>query len=342
MRTLTKLRLQNVLLHRSLALLFCLFIAAPVLAQQGYKKPPKEVLDILDAPVTPNAIISPSRDAALLATGLRYPPIADLAEPMLRLAGLRINPRTNGPHRFQYSVAMTLKRIPEGTETKVALPASAKISSIDWSPDGKHFAFLNTTAAGIELWVGDTADARIRKLKNVAVNAVYGDPLQWMGDNHTLVVQLVPMKRTVAPAEPSVPREPNWQESSGRPGPVRTFEDLLRTPHDEDLFEYYATSQLAFVDSANGKVTSIGSPAIFQSIDVSPDDKHLLVARVHRPFSYLYPAFAFPRDVEVWDVHGKLLHKLASLPLADQVPIDGVPTGLRNYRWHPREPGKLV
>ena len=320
---------------------FVLLVAASAFAQ-GYKKPPKEVLDILDAPVTPLANISPSRDVMLLATGLRYPPIADLAEPMLRLGGLRINPRTNGPHRYQYSVALTLKRIADGTETKLALPPGAKVNSIDWSPNGKHFSFLNTTPAGIELWVGNAADGKIRKAKGVTVNSLYGQPVQWLGDNNSLLVQLVPLKRGAVPVEASVPREPNWQESSGKAGPVRTFEDLLKTPHDETLFEYYATSQLALVDSSSGKITTVGQPAIFQTVDVAPDDKHVLVARVHKPFSYLYPVFAFPKDVEVWDMQGKLVHKLASLPMADQVPIDGVLTGPRSYRWHPVEPATLV
>lgn len=324
----------------SLALLLLLSNFAA--AQQGYKKPPKEVLDILSAPVTPTASISPARDTMLLATGLRYPPIADLAQPMLRLAGLRINPRTNGPHRFQYSVALSLKRISDGSEVKIALPPGAKINSVQWSGDGKHFAFLNTTATGIELWVGDTASGKIRQLKGVAINGAYGDPLQWMPDNHTLLVQLIPSKRPAAPTESSVPREPNSQESFGRVGPVRTFEDLLKTPFDEELFEYYATSQLALVDSSNGKTTDVGQPAIFQSEAPAPDGQHILVARVHRPFSYLYPEFAFPKDVEVWDTKGKVAYKLASLPLADQVPIDGVVTGPRNYRWRPTAPATLV
>src|SRR5262249_38545243 len=46
--------------------------------------------------------------------------------------------------------------------------------------------------------------------------------------------------------------------------------------------------------------------------------------------------------VEVWDTKGKVVYKLASLALADQIPIDGVPTGPRNYRWRPAEPATLV
>lgn len=329
--------------NRSLLVSFVLVLAAvTAVAQQGYKKPPKEVLDILNAPVTPGASVSPARDNMLLTTGLRYPPLADLAQPMLRLAGRRINPASNSPHRLQYSVGLTLKRIADGSEVQIQLPPGAKISGIEWSDDGKHFAFLNTTPSRAELWVGETAGGRIHNVKGVQVNSVLGNPLTWMPDNRTLLVQLVPPARGAAPATPTVPPEPNTQESSGRPGPVRTYEDLLKSPHDENLFEYYATSQLALVDSSSGKTTPVGQPAIFQSIDPAPDGHHMLVTRAHRPFSYLYPDFAFPKDLEVWDMKGKVVYKLASLPLADQVPIDGVITGPRSPRWRPNEPATLV
>lgn len=328
-------------LSASLLLIAFLFVTTG-LGQTGYKKPPKEVLDILNAPVTPAASISPTRDHMLLLTGLRYPPLADLAQPMLRLAGERINPASNSPHRLQYSVAMSLKKIADRSETKIELPPGAKISSVQWSPDGRMFAFLNTTPSRVEIWVGETATGKVHSLKGITVNSVYGDPLDWMPDAKTLIVQTIPTARPAVPAAPLVPREPNTQESSGRPGPVRTYEDLLKTPHDEDLFEYYATSQLALVDAMSGKTSLVGKPGIFQSAEPSPDGQQLLVGTVHRPFSYLFPASAFPRNVEVWDTKGKLVYKLASLPLADQVPIDGVPTGPRAYGWRPTEPATLV
>jgi len=130
-------------------------------AQTGYKKPPKEVLDILNAPVTPSASVSPTRDNVLLATGLRYPPLADLSQPMLRLAGRRINPASNSPHRFQYSVALTLKRVADGSEVKIDVPEGAKISGIEWSDDGRHFAFMNTTSNRVELWIGEIGRAHV-------------------------------------------------------------------------------------------------------------------------------------------------------------------------------------
>jgi dipeptidyl aminopeptidase/acylaminoacyl peptidase len=324
------------------SLILLLLAAINTGAQQGYKKPSKEVLDILNAPVMPGASVSPTRDNVILTTSLRYPPLADLAQPMLRLAGRRINPASNSPHRFQYSVGLTLKRIADGSEVQIQIPPGAKISDLDWSEDGKHFAFLNTTPTRVELWVGDTATGKIHNIKGVQINSVLGTPLTWMPDSRTLLVQLVPPARTAAPATPLVPPEPNTQESSGRPGPVRTYEDLLKTPHDENLFEYYATSQLALVDPTSGKTTPIGQPAILQDVDPAPDGHHILVTRAHRPFSYLFPDFAFPKEIEVWDMKGKLVYKLASLPLADQVPIDGVITGPRSPRWRPTEPATLV
>src|SRR5262249_41685109 len=213
-------------------------------AQTGYKKPRKEVLDVLNAPVTPAASVSPTRDNVILTTGLRYPPLADLAQPMLRLAGRRINPAANSPHRYQYSVALTLKRLSDGSEIKIDVPPNAKISGVEWSEDGKHFAFLNGAANRVELWVGDAATGKIRNLKELAVNPVMNNALTWMPDSRTLLVQLVPTTRGAAPSAPLVPNEPATQESSGRPGPVRTYEDLLKNPYDEKLYEYYATSQL--------------------------------------------------------------------------------------------------
>jgi dipeptidyl aminopeptidase/acylaminoacyl peptidase len=328
---------------RLFALAALLLLASVVaLAQGGYKKPPQEVLDVLNAPVTPTAYISPTRDQMLLATGVRYPSIADLAQPMLRLAGLRINPNTSGPHRSLYFIAYSLKRISDGAETKIALPVGAHAGVPQWSADGKHFAFTNTTPTGIELWVGDAASGRVLKVRGVMLNDVYGDPVQWMPDSRTLLVQLVPSARPKLAPEPSVPLGPNVQESAGRAGPVRTYEDLLKTAYDEDRFEHYATAQLAFIDASSDKVSHVGQPAIYETARPSPDGHFLLVARVHRPFSYLHPVSDFPKEVEVWDAGGRVAHKLVSLPLQDQVPIDGVQVGARRYAWRPTEPATLV
>jgi dipeptidyl aminopeptidase/acylaminoacyl peptidase len=90
------------------------------------------------------------------------------------------------------------------------------------------------------------------------------------------------------------------------------------------------------------KVTPIGKPHIFQSASVAPDAKHILIATLHHPYSYLLPAADFPRLVEVWDMSGQSLYKVEDAPLADKVPIGGVRTGRRNFQWYPNEPAALV
>src|SRR5215470_1365313 len=159
-----------------LAVILTLLTSSSGAQETSYMKPPQAILDVLNAPEPPQVSVSPTRDMMLMSTQLRYPPIADVAAPMLRLAGSRIDPATNGPHRAQYSVALSLKRIADGTETKIALPANAKASLPRWSPDGKQFAFMNTIANGIDLYVGETASSKIRKIAGVAVNAAYGEP----------------------------------------------------------------------------------------------------------------------------------------------------------------------
>ncbi len=152
-----------------------------------------------------------------------------------------------------------------------------------------------------------------------------------MPDGKTLLVQMVKPNRGPAPAESLVPVGPHVQESLGGASPVVTHEDMLQTPHDEDLFEYYATSQLALVDVATGKATPIGKAGVIESARISPDGKDILVTTIHRPFSYLHAARDFPKDIEVWDRTGKVLHKVASLPLEDRVPINGVIVGPREH-----------
>lgn len=310
-----------------------------------YQRPPKVITDILDAPPTPSVSVSPTRDKLLLVQGVRYPRIADLAQPMLRLAGLRINPNTNGPHNPPRIIGLTLKTIADGREQKIKVPDNPYLGFPSWSPDGKRFAFTNTTPTAIELWVGDATTGAVHRVNGVRLNAAYGSAFQWMPDSRTLLCQTIVPHRGEPPAPPLAPTGPTIQESSGKPAPVRTYQDLLQNAHDEDLFDYYATSQLVLVTPHppdHPTIQSIGKPSIFASAEPSPDGQRLLVTRVHRPYSYLLPAFAFPREIEVWDRSGKLEHKVASLPLAENVPIDGVPTGPRNVHWRPTEPATLV
>src|SRR3954468_23064751 len=90
----------------------------------GYLLPPKVIVDMLDAPPPPTAEVSPARDVIALLERASMPTIAELSQPFYRLAGIRINPRTNAPHRGNRYRSLTLKVIADNSERKVTLPAS--------------------------------------------------------------------------------------------------------------------------------------------------------------------------------------------------------------------------
>jgi dipeptidyl aminopeptidase/acylaminoacyl peptidase len=308
-----------------------------------YRQPPKTIVEALNAAPTPAISVSPQRDYAIFMQQLRYPPIAEVAQPMLRLAGIRIDTNTNAIHLAPTYISFEIRRLSDGGEIKISLPRDSKLGVPIWSPDGKQFAFTNTTNRGVELWMAATASGQARRVDGATVNGVGTTPAaEWMGDNKTLIVRLVPAGRGTPPAETSIPQGPHVQESLGHAGPAPTYEDLLSTPHDEDLFDYYATAQLAYLDAATGKLTPLGAPGIFTVFRPSPDEKHLLVSRLHRPYSYQLPANAFPAEVEVWDRAARVEYKIASLPLADRVPLAGVRTGPRNYNWLPTKSATLT
>ena len=317
-------------------------IQSPTAGSSPYLLPPKAIVDIVDAPLPPATELSPTRDVLAVLDGATMPTIADVSRPMLRLAGRRINPRTNGPHRVQLFRAITLKSIANTTEKKVTVPASALLTWVGFSPDGKRFAFSNTRDNGIELWVGDTATGQAKALTMAQLNASLGTPCEWVADGASLLCEFVSPGRGAVPAAPTVPPGPNVQENRSRTAPVRTYEDLLTSAYDEALFDYYAAAHLAYVDAVSGQRTPVGAPAIFETMAPSPDGNYILVGRVHHPYSWLVPYENFPTTVEVWDRKGSITRQIADLPMADTIPNGGVLPGPRRYQWQALKPATVV
>ena len=316
-----------------------------------YEQPPQAILDVLNAPVTPEASVSPTSDAVLLYSPSLYPPIADLAQPMLRLAGVRINPANNGVHNPSRFTDYVLKRVADGSEIKVALPLDSHVGAPMWAPDGKHFAFVNNAGKAVELWIGD-AETGAHAVADVRLNSSLGPPCEWM-DGQSLLCRTVPAERGAPPQASPIPVGPHIEESFGKAAPQPTFEDLLENDFDQKLFDYYATSQLELVSvaarrpasksaAAGEHVTRLGQPAIFSVVAAAPDGKHILVERLRRPYSTLVPFPDFPSEVEVWNRAGHLVTKVATLPLHENTPLGGVPTGPRDFSWQATAPATLV
>ena len=311
-----------------------------------YLVPPPEIVRTFDAPPLPQVIVSPTKQSLAIMTRKGNPSLAELARPTLRLAGVRVDPKNNGPHRNAAnggSTAITLKRITDGHETPVNVPPQASIANVHFSPDGSKLSFTNTKDTAIELWVADASTGQARIVSGADhLNAATGDPCDWLRDNVTMVCEIVPPNRGASPTEPLVPAGPTVLENHDKAAPAPTFEDMIRTSHDEALFEYYFSSQLAAIDTTSGRRTTIGRPAIFETITPSPDDQYVLVSRVRRPYSHLIPIDGFPQQVEIWTRGGEVARTVAEIPSREGVTLTGVRTGPREYRWRPDRPATLV
>ncbi|MDH4064080.1 MAG: prolyl oligopeptidase family serine peptidase [Acidobacteriota bacterium] len=341
-------------MRKTLVLVGFACLSTALLAQQsqpspssGYLMPPRPTVDILDAAPPPTVELSASGRAMAVLERSSMPSIAELAQPMLRLAGVRINPKTNGLHRAVRYRSLVLRNPDDGTERKVTLPPSPAIGWIGFSPDSARFAFTQTGDNGIELWVGDTATGAAKALTPAQLNNALGSTqrpsaCQWVGQGASLLCAFTAAGRGQPPAPPTVPSGPNIQENRGVTAPVRTYQDLLASAYDEALFEYYATSQLALVNAISGARTPVGGPGIFHAVAPSPDGNFVLLARVQQPFSRLVPYDDFPTSVEVWDRAGSLVRQIADLPVADTVPTGGVLPGPRAWQWQPAQPATLV
>ena len=132
------------------------------------------------------------------------------------------------------------------------------------------------------------------------------------------------------------------EETAGKASQMETFQDLLRTPHDAVVFEHFARAQLAVVDAASGTATPLGEPGLTTDAEPSPDGRYLLVQRVKPPFSTRVPFYYFARTTEVWDASGHPVATIADLPVSDEVPRQGVPTGPREAAWQPLAPATVV
>ena len=325
---------------RSLAFTVVFLGAFFARAADGYRTPSPALAAIVDAPLPPAAVLSPDRKWLLLLDRPDAPSIAELAQPELRLAGLRVNPVTNGPSRALHYTGLSLQPIAGGSARRIAgLPPGARIADYEWSRDGRHLAFSVVAAAGLELWLASADNATARRLTGPILNAVLGDPLAWL-DDATLLIRRVPSDRGAAPVASATPTGPVAQENLGKRAPARTYDGLLASPHDEALFEHYGASELALV-ALDGALTPLPVRGLLSFVSPSPDGKHLIISQLGRPFSYLVPSGRFPTTVAVFDRAGRREHLVAERPLSEGAATEAVAPGPRSVAWRADAPATL-
>ena len=306
-----------------------------------YKKPPKEIYDLVMAKPTPTVSIG-GDTWMLIMERSSMPGIEELAQPELRIAGLRINPNNFGPSRSSYILNFRLKNIKTGSEYPVTnLPQNLKAENVRWSSDENKIAFTSTSSTTIDLYVIDAATKKATKWNKSAVNLELGNNCSWI-DNNTILYPAVSKPLSMAPLKTLAPKGPVIQENLGKVAAAATYQDLIKSPYDEALFEFYATTQL--VKNQNGIETKIGNAGIYDNISISPDRKYLLFKKIDKPFSYLVPSGGFPSTMYITDINGKEIKMLAHLPSSELAPkgFDNTLNAPGNFNWMQNEPSTLM
>jgi len=223
------------------------------------------------------------------------------------------------------------------------LPGDARIENIEWSPDSKKLAFFLISEIGISLYVYNLEDKKLILIENGDLNDALGrDSYSWFSDSKHLIYRIIDRTSNRPSEQKVVPFGPTVQESTGRKAPSRTYQDLLKNKHDEDLFKYYTTAQPVISD-LNGNKQILGSKGIFSALSPSPDGNYIFIQKIHEPFSYLIPFYRFPVSVEIWDREGKIVKQIADIPLAEEIPIglNAVRKGPRSFTWRNDKPAEL-
>jgi dipeptidyl aminopeptidase/acylaminoacyl peptidase len=316
--------------------------AAPIELPSTYEEPPQDVMDIVDAPATPQVSVSPRGDRVLLAHYDAMPSIEDVAAPFERLAGLRLDAQRYAERRTRMYERLELVDVASGENTAIELPEGVRMGPPRWSPDGGYIAFTRWQEDGLRMWVVDTATSKARELADVRVNDVLTGGFAWLPGGAGLILLTVPADAPAAPKRPRRPVGPAVSDTAGEKATNRTYQDLLANPYDEALFEHLATTQMLEFDLATGETRPVGGPAMYLSVEASPSGEHLLVEQIRRPFSYAVPYYRFPLRTEVWDRKANVVRTVADLDVAEEIPIGGVRQGPRRVQWHPQHPDTLV
>ncbi|GMN11671.1 prolyl oligopeptidase family serine peptidase [Croceitalea sp. MTPC9] len=327
--------------------LFALLSTILVFSQENlnYQKPSKEILDLVDAPIAPSVLLTEDGKHTVFLYRDYYKSIAELSETELRLAGLRINPKTNIGSRTNYYNNIKLKETSNNKVSEVSnMPNNPRLANFTWSPDQSKIAVTNTTTNGVEIWVLDLRKAEMIKLTDANVNANMRDVINWFKDSQSILVKMLPNDRKdLVNVNEAVPVGPTISSNDGKKAQNRTYQDLLKNPNDEFNFEQLARSELYKV-GLDGSKTEWLDAAMYSNISFSPNGEYVMVVDVQKPFSYLVPYYRFPSKTSIYNKDGNLVNTLLEVPLIEDLPkgFMAVRMGKRNLTWRNDKPASLI
>ncbi len=313
----------------------------PLWAQKmEYQRPPKVIEEMALAPTTPRVSFNDTYTWMLQLQSSPYYSVSELAQPELRLAGARINPTTYSTSRERGFSAAMLKNLKTGEEVQVSgFPEECVLLGAVWYPGNDKLLLAGKDVTGVYLYAVACADGQAKKVTERRIHAIEGFGINWIGEE-SFITRVVPANQGEPPVESPIPTGPVVQENLGKQVPARTYQDLLKNKHDEDLFEYYFTSQLLKITPEGEE--EIGEPKIYRKVSVSPDKSLLLLETIEKPYSYTVPYHNFPMTTTVTDLQGKTVQEVNRVPvLVLAMGYDTTSPFPRSHEWRPDKPATL-
>ena len=329
-----------------------LLVCSPLCLADGFRHPASEIEEFALASPVPTTLFSADLTRAVVATReCRQVPLAELAASEVRIAGLRIDPRTFSETRENYYNDIQLLDVATGKMRTVAgLPAEPRIKFLTWSPGGRYLCFTQNEDNRVELWRvdADSPAPAAERMTTFCVNTIFGTPFVFLDEDHVLF-KAVPQTDRKEPVW-SLPTSSVVQEVKGEKKSIRTYQDLMKSPADEEMYDYCCASILTVLGPEGAR--KVGEPAIYRSYNVSPDGNYAIVVTEHRPYSYVEAHNSFPSKQFIISLQdGQVVRMLRDgtkkkEPKTDE-PKDGpkkgepkkpVPAG---FNWRPDLPATL-
>ena len=310
----------------------------------GYQTPHKDILDLADAPLPPRFMMNDDATLGILFSRSNFKTIEELSEEEMRLAGLRINPKTNISSRTRYYTKIEILDIKTGEVHPIdGIPERARFANLRWAPDQKKLSFTTTEIDGVALWVVDINNKSAKKITAANINANMRGAIVWMKDSNSILYRKTTNKGQLINAAEAIPTGPTISENDGKKAQNRTYQDLLKNKTDEHNFEQLATAEIWKVD-LNGNETKWKDAGMYSSTSISPDGNFILISEIQRPFSYIVPYYRFPVSYDIYDQNGKLVKAFLDVPLIEDLPkgFMSARTGPRSIDWRDDKAATLV
>lgn len=309
-----------------------------------YQTPGGKIEELFNRPYHPSVSVYQKLNKKMIKERTLYMPLDFLAEPIVHLAGIDIYEKNRSGIRSTFFTKFSIADLYSDSSLTVPLPENAVFGSDIPSYDGKKALVQEYTKDEIKLWLvhvdsvySDSTgqkNPQVTLLLNSGINQAMDDYIQWMPDNRHVLISMR-VENTVKPDMTiALPQGPIVLESSGKESQNRTFPNLLKNQRDEELFEYYAQSQLCLLDITDGSIKKVFDPMILYDLTISPDGRFLLAKEILKPYSRKVNYYYFPSQWIVLDLENQTKTILNRTPVIDDLKAGWVQKGVRYYWWN--------